>query len=477
MNKNETSIIHFETLGCKVNQIETESIARSFLDAGFTCTMETLTSASAIHSATLVAVLNTCTVTAKAEQKARRIIRLMLEKYPNACIIVTGCYAELEKNLIEHIDERICVLRGTQKDLLAALPKEIETFLNENAISPEFSINLAQYCSNFFNKKVKTFTLSKKPRAFVLSTDTFMQHSRPSIKIQDGCNSRCAYCRICLARGESISLEPKEILKRIQLLEDAHQEEVTITGINLSQYSSEGMDFANLLLFILDNTKKIHLRISSLHPQIVTDELCRALADKRVRPHFHLSIQSGSDEILKKMARPYKAIDIKNAIKRLRSIKENPFIACDIIVGFPGETEADFEDTKRICDEGKLSWIHAFPFSARPDTPAFTMKPTIPQNIKNERVAVLTDLAMAHKKAYIESCIGKSFNGIAEKFRKKDIHVVTENFLHVRVDPTTVEGKPENVAGKSVMVVIKGSDKKDLRQAEGEAFGKIISIY
>ncbi len=476
MNTNNTVKIHFETLGCKVNQIESESVARAFSDYSFSCVMGGVTSATIIDTSTLICVLNTCTVTAKAEQKARRLIRLLLEKFPYACVIVTGCYAELEKSLLENIDKRICVLKGTQKDLLADLPKEVNAFLLEKSIDAETPFELARYCSNFFNKKIETFTLSKKPRAFVLSTDTFMQHSRSSIKIQDGCNNRCAYCRICLARGKSISLEPAEILKRIQLLEESNQHEVTITGINLSQYASDGMNFAKLLKYLLENTQTIYFRISSLHPQIVTDELCSVLSHERVRPHFHLSIQSGSDEILHKMARPYKAEQIQKAIERLRSIKENPFIACDIIVGFPGEEKNDFEDTKKICSEGRLSWVHAFPFSPRPDTPAFTMKPTVPQNVKNERVAELTGLAIENKKDFINSCIGKTYKGIAEKFRKKDIHIVTENFLHVIIKNYDESIDTKSIGGKEVLVRIEGSDKKDLRQAEGEAFGTLISV-
>ncbi len=474
MVKSETTLIHFETLGCKVNQIETESVARSFYDAGFKCTMGGITSASEVDTRTLVSVLNTCTVTAKAEQKARRLIRLLLEKYPMACVIVTGCYAELEKALLENIDSRICVLKGTQKDLLAELPSELVRFFDSAHTTKELPTSLTQFCDQFFNKRIENSSPINESRTFTLSTDTFMQHSRPSIKIQDGCNSRCTYCRICLARGKSISLAPQEILERIKLLESAKQCEVTITGINISQYKHEGMDFSNLLAFLLDNTKNIYFRISSLHPQIVTEELCKVLAHERVRPHFHVSIQSASDHILQKMARPYNSQTITTAIYRLRKAKKNPFIACDIIVGFPGETEEDFLATKLLCENEKLTWVHAFPFSPRPDTVAFSMKPTVSQNIKNERVKTLTDIAIQNKLLYIESCIGKTFKGVAEKFRKNDIHVVTENFLHVRINPKSIIIPPGSIEGKEVCVQIDGSDKKDLRQAEGEAFGILL---
>ncbi len=469
--------IHLETLGCKVNQIESESIARNFSDAGFVCSMGGLTSAYTVNKQVLICILNTCTVTAKAEQKARRLMRLLLDKFPNACLIVTGCYAELEKVLIENIDKRICVLKGTQKDLLADLPNELSEFFLRNPTMRMDAFELKSYISVFFNKCIESSLLEKEKKSFVLSTDTFMQHSRPSIKIQDGCNFRCAYCRICLARGESISLSHEEILKRVLLLEEAGHSEVTVTGINLSQYKSLDIDFAGLLAYLLEHTKAIHFRVSSLHPQIVTEELCVSLSHERVRPHFHLSIQSASNTILKAMARPYSAEQIKGAIKMLKSIKERPFIACDIIVGFPGETEEDFNYTKNLCEHEELTWIHAFPFSPRPDTPAFFMNPRISTVVANERVKILTDIAVKNKKNYIENCTGKEFKGIVEKFRKTDIHIVTENFLHVKVSPRKVNLPLETLGGKEVLVLIDGSDKKDLRQADGEATGTIIKIY
>ncbi len=474
--KTNLNSIHFETLGCKVNQIESESIARSFSDEGFVCTMGGITSSSDVNESVIVSIINTCTVTAKAEQKARRLIRLLLEKHPMSCILVTGCYAELEKALLEHIDSRICVVKGTKKDVLAELPKEIHAYLLEHSLSENFPVDLSNHCSRYLDRTIQTFSISKKPRSFVLSTDVFMQHSRASIKIQDGCSYRCSYCRICLARGPSVSLESNEVLKRIQDLENSGHHEVTLTGINLSLYKSGDMNFALLLAYILAHTKKICLRISSLHPQSVTDELCSTLSHERVMPHFHLSIQSGSDNILKKMARPYTNEMIVSAIKKLRKVKENPFIACDIIVGFPGESEEDFMLTKSLCENEKLTWVHAFPFSPRPDTPAYNMEPKIAKHILTERVKVLTDIAITNKRNYINACVGKKVSGIVEKFRKTGIHVVTENFLHVVAKSKLSAEHNDNLAGKKVLVLIEGSDKKDLRQAEGEALGSIVSL-
>ncbi len=450
-----------------MNQIESESIGRCFSDSGYTCQMGGITSKTENSDDVAVSIINTCTVTAKAEQKARRTMRLLLDKYPKGIVIVTGCYAELDKKDIENLDPRICVVKGTQKDLLAKYPDFFKT-IEENSVQ-----DIKAKTNDFFNSLQLTVSQTPAKRSFVLSTDTFMQHSRPSIKIQDGCNFRCSYCRICLARGESFSLNHNEVLARVKALEEANNVEVVVTGINLSLYISDDLNFAGLMQFLLDNTSTINFRLSSLHPQMVTDELCTVLDNSRIRNHFHISIQSGSDDILQKMARPYKAQVVTNAIKKLRAIKPDSFIACDIIAGFPTETEEDFNATKSLCIENNITWIHAFPFSARPETVAFDMTPKVPQHTSNKRVKELTDIAITNKKAYIESCIGKTYTGIVEKFRKNDIHIVTENFLHVTVDPKTIKNS-ESLAGKEVLVEIVSVNDEKLIQSVGEARGEII---
>ena len=365
--------IHFETLGCKLNQIESEALARSFLDSGFEVDLEPATAASAANADVLLCVVNTCTVTTKAEQKARRLIRLLLEKYPDAAVVVTGCYAELDSAIIEALDSRVAVIRGGRKDVLASLPRKFRDFASEKVLSPQEISAFVKSLSDSENPEKS----SKIAPQFLLYTDTFQTHSRSSIKIQDGCSNACSYCRIHLARGKSVSLDVKTVLERVQKIENAGQHEVVFTGVNLSQYRGEidgrHEDFAGLLKILLENTSHIAFRISSFYPEHITERLCAVLATPRVRPSFHLSVQSGSDEILRAMRRQYKAKDVWRAVQLLRQTKENPFIACDIIAGFPGETEADFSLTQKMCHELHFAWIHAFPFSPRPGTPAFTI--------------------------------------------------------------------------------------------------------
>ena len=456
--------IHIETLGCRLNQIESESVAAFFSDDGFTVAMKSITSKDKEDSDCVLCVVNTCTVTAKAEQKARRIIRLLLKKYPSSIVVVTGCYAQVNKEEISAIDERVVVLPGRVKSRLADVPSIVSSVLIES----ENNVELVQ-------KKIKEHLESKvlfKPvtdtseNPFKLATDTFLHHSRSSIKIQDGCNCRCSYCEICIARGKSVSLEVSEVLKQVEKLIAAGQKEIVITTVNIAQYKSEYegkiVDIAGLLEILLNKTKGVSFRFSSLYPQIVDERLCELIKDERIRPHFHLSVQSGSDEVLLKMNRPYKAQAVIDACNRLKAAKKNPYLACDIIAGFPGERDEDFKATMNLIKECGFTWVHAFPFSPRPNTTAFTMKPKVPEFVTGKRVDELLEYSFESKINYINSLKGTVHKAIVEtshnlnalKIRdgKKVVHAVSDNFLHcvVLID----DGKEIPFAGSEVDVEI-----------------------
>ena len=456
--------IHIETLGCRLNQIESESVAAFFSDDGFTVAMKSITSKDKEDSDCVLCVVNTCTVTAKAEQKARRIIRLLLKKYPSSIVVVTGCYAQVNKEEISAIDERVVVLPGRVKSRLADVPSIVSSVLIES----ENNVELIQ-------KKIKEHLESKvlfKPvtdtseNPFKLATDTFLHHSRSSIKIQDGCNCRCSYCEICIARGKSVSLEVSEVLKQVEKLISAGQKEIVITTVNIAQYKSEyegkNVDIAGLLEILLNKTKGVSFRFSSLYPQIVDERLCELIKDERVRPHFHLSVQSGSDEVLLKMNRPYKAQAVIDACNRLKAAKKNPYLACDIIAGFPGERDEDFKATMNLVKDCGFTWVHAFPFSPRPNTVAFTMKPKVPEFVTGKRVDELLEYSFESKINYINSLKGTVHKAIVEtshnlnalKIRdgKKVVHAVSDNFLHcvVLID----DGKEIPFAGSEVDVEI-----------------------
>lgn len=434
--------IHIETLGCRLNQIESESIAKSFSDAGFSISMESVTAKSIIQNEVIISVLNTCTVTQKSEQKARRIIRLMLEKFPQAVILVTGCYAQLNSQEISQIDKRIFVIGGQIKSRITQIPKLLTEYLQKHDFNPFDFINYLQLL-------IKTPQLKQffPENTFKLSTSSFFAHSRASLKIQDGCNNNCSYCAIHLARGNSVSLDVKTALERVLELENKGFDEVVLTTVNIGQYrgifESQYFDFKTLLKYLLENTKKIRFRISSLYPEIIDEKFCTVISDNRVQPHFHLSVQSGSNKILQLMNRQYTKEQVINACKMLRKAKNNPFIACDIITGFPGETEQDFNDTKKLCDECQFVWVHSFPFSPRPGTVALKLENKVPNSVSGERSKTLTQWAINQKITYCNQFIGKKLSAIIETVKRpaaisqsKNIliyHAVTENFLHCEI--------------------------------------------
>ena len=432
--------VRIQTLGCRLNQIESESAAQLFIESGFNVKF----SIDDFDNQTRLIIINTCAVTQKAEQKARRIIRLAAKKYTNALVLVTGCYAQLSKKEIEALDPKIVVLGGQIKSRLARLPQ----LLKKYEACRDFSVS-------DFVLIVKNQLTSLPPvkvgfpeDSFKFAASSLQAHSRASLKIQDGCNNNCSFCTIHIARGHSVSLDVASALERVQALEDKGYDEVVLTTINIAQYKGLFVDrngvelyynFAELLKYLLASTKKICFRISSLYPEIVDKDFCQVIKNPRVRPHFHISVQSGSNKILELMNRKYNRDDVIKACSDLRAAKPQCFLACDIITGFPSESDEDFEETLELCRQCDFTWVHTFPFSARPGTAAFDMKAKIPQSISQERTRKLNDWAVTQKIKYINSFIGQALPAIIEKEQpdssknKYIYNCMTENFIHCQV--------------------------------------------
>jgi threonylcarbamoyladenosine tRNA methylthiotransferase MtaB len=390
-------LIH--TLGCKLNSLESESYADSFRRAGYELFIK-----QKINSKPAVVIINTCTVTSKADQKARRVIRKALRDYPKAKIIVTGCYAELEKEGIE----KLLTAENSNSGLLVLKREEVLNFFNDNNQSSKFQ--------------------------FV--PEQFSVHTRSILKIQDGCNNKCTYCRIRLARGPSESLPAEQVLERLLLLEQTYAEAV-LTGVNISQYSSMSLhpsceNLTKLLSYLIAGTQKIALRLSSLDPLFITKDFAKSVSGNRIRPHFHLSIQSCSQIVLQRMGRSYNANIIENAVSFLRGVKDDPFIACDIITGFPGETEAEFNKTYELCKKLQFAWIHVFPYSKRPGTPAFDFSDTVQESEVTRRVQLLTELAWHGRAEYVKKQLGKEVEVLIEN-SVKSCRGVSANYLKVLV--------------------------------------------
>jgi threonylcarbamoyladenosine tRNA methylthiotransferase MtaB len=430
------------TLGCKLNQLETEAITDSFCRNGFS--FLPWDSLKKNQNDLGILVINTCTVTSMAEQKARRVIRKAMREHPKSCLIVTGCYAQMEKAGLEKLEERpICrlfVVPGEAKDSLLDLGR----FLSGSAVGKAFSENpdllcglIASWLGSYVDNKT-VGGISNTDSVFRFVPEKFFSHSRAFLKIQDGCDRSCAYCRVSLARGKSRSLGANEALKQLQALEQRGIAEAVLTGVNISQYRDARMDLSGLLEFLLNGTEKMRLRLSSIEPEpgLFDDVFFRVLANKRIRPHFHLSLQSGSAAILAKMGRPYSPADIEKVVAQLRGIRQDPFLACDIIAGFPGETECEFEKTCTLMEKLSFAWIHAFPYSKRPGTVAFGFSGAVSEKDAARRVELLTSLARKGRLEYIQRWKGREVEAVVEageNLPKGMVQAVTENYLKVRV--------------------------------------------
>ena len=430
------------TLGCKLNQLESEAIADSFKKAGFR-----LLPWDSCSGEPRLIIVNTCTVTSKADQKARRMIRKLLKDNPESCVIVTGCYAQLDTEEIMSLDgfprifsrkgmnetgRRLFVLGGGEgaaetKSALLGLPQYLLDATSDEPLSFLLESWIRNTASNVKNDSVFDF----KP-------DDFSFHSRAYLKIQDGCDNSCAYCRVRLARGKSVSLNKEAVLERLRAFEAKACPEIFITGVNITQYKDDDTDLAGLLKLLLDGTSNIFLRLSSLEPERIDEKLASVLGHPRIRPHFHLSIQSASDAILRSMGRIYNVYTVEKAIKLLRSVKDNPFLACDIIAGFPGETGEEFAETLGFCEKTNFSWIHAFPYSKRAGTAAFTFGDPVRDIDKTRRVEALGELALRGRREYVKAWFGKELSAIVEKAKpgpsQSQCRAVSENCLKLLVN-------------------------------------------
>jgi threonylcarbamoyladenosine tRNA methylthiotransferase MtaB len=394
-----------QTLGCKLNQLESEALASAFKAQG----MGLLPWGPGAD----ILVVNTCTVTSKAEQKARRIIRKALREHPAAVVVATGCYAQLDGPEIRALagtrpgPARLLVLAGDRKAALLDLPRH----LSAAGVQEGFAAW----------RRVWEAEGPKELDPFAFTVDDFSFHSRAFLKIQDGCGRRCAYCRASLARGKSVSLEGLTVLSRLRALEERGCAEAVLTGLNITQYQAplgggcaKPLALGELLDFLLRETRRIALRLSSLEIDRLGPEFLAVLAHRRIRPHFHLSIQSGSNRILERMRRGYTAAKIEEIVRGLRSRKDDPFLACDIIAGFPGETPEEFEKTWELCRRVDFAWIHAFPYSKRPGTGAFQMRDPAPERDARSRVDALSALARQGRTAYVSRWMGKRVEALIE---------------------------------------------------------------
>ena len=366
MKENRSPSVGLYTLGCKVNQYESEAIAERFVQEGFTI--------GNADDACDVYVINTCTVTAESDRKAGQLIRRAAAKNPCAPILVTGCFSQSHPERVAAIKGVDFVCGNTDKLAVVDAAKRL---LAERAVRPEIAVDDVQ-CAPF---EPMTITRFDRTRAYV--------------KIEDGCENRCSYCAIPAARGKVRSKPLAEVVSEVEGLVRSGCREVVLTGIETASW---GRDLADVtladLIVAVDRIQGLErLRLGSLEPTVMREEFLQKIAHLRtVVPHFHLSMQSGSARVLAAMRRRYNPEQAMAGIKRLRAAMPNAELTTDFIVGFPGESEEDFEQTMRFAAEAEFLQMHVFAYSKREGTPAATMSGQIEKAVKKERSARLIAL-------------------------------------------------------------------------------------
>jgi threonylcarbamoyladenosine tRNA methylthiotransferase MtaB len=435
----------FYTLGCKLNQSETEALADAFRRAGHT--------AVGFDEAADLYILNTCTVTSKSEQKARRVLRKILSGF-HAPVILTGCYAGVEKNrLAAEFGPGVFVAGMREKPFLS----DLAAFLAGRAADTSCAGAVADFFSGIPE--------GAGGGEFRLAAARYSFHTRAFLKIQDGCDNRCSYCRVCIARGPSVSLDAEEILRRFRGLEAEGYREIVLTGVNLMAYKSNETGLEGLLEKILagEERGRARVRISSLEPEGVTESLARVLCHPRICPHFHLPLQSGSDSVLRAMGRRYTRAAALEAVRLLRAAKPGAFIAADIITGFPGETDEDHRLTENLVREMDLAALHVFPFSRRPGTAAWNMGGRVPERVARGRAASLRRLCEESLSRYAAAQTGRGLEVIIEKASAEGAwEGLSENYMTVRGTESIHERRPAAVPGDLLRVKIQAAGKNFL---------------
>ena len=390
-----SKVVRFVTLGCKVNQYETNAMAQKFLEKGYKI-IEEITPENE-HINPDICIINTCTVTNMSDRKSRQMLRRMKEKNQNTIVVAVGCYAQVAKEELAKIPEIDLVLGNNEK---VEIVKYVEEYLN----------------NHIDNIKLDDVMYSKEFSDF--GDVTYTEKTRAVIKIQDGCDRFCSYCIIPYARGRVRSRKPESILSEITQIASKGIKEVVITGIHIASY---GKDFAMSKDSKLENYRLIDLleeineikgieriRLGSIEPLLITEEFVGRLKKlEKICHHFHLSLQSGCDETLKRMNRRYTTGQFKEIVKILRKTYDDVNLTTDIIVGFPGETEEEFNKTYQFLEEIKFYKMHVFKYSPRKGTKAAVMPNQIVGNIKEERSKRLIELSDKNEMEYNESYIGK----------------------------------------------------------------------
>jgi threonylcarbamoyladenosine tRNA methylthiotransferase MtaB len=402
--------VAFYTLGCKLNFSETSTIARSFQQEGF--------ERVDFEEVADIYVINTCSVTDNADKRFKTIVKSALKLNEKAFLIAIGCYAQLKPEELAAVDGVDLVLGATEKFKVT----DYINNLSKNDMGEVHSCEIED--ANFY---VGSYSFGDRTRAF--------------LKVQDGCDYKCTYCTIPLARGISRSDTLENVLENAREISEKGIKEIVLTGVNIGDYGKG--EFGNKkhehtfldLVKALDNVDGIHrFRISSIEPNLLQKETIDFVAESRsFVPHFHIPLQSGSDTLLKLMKRRYLQETYTNRVEAIKNKMPDSCIGVDVIIGFPGETDELFLETYNYLNELDISYLHVFTYSERPNTEAVEMEGVVPQNVRNKRSKMLRGLSVKKRRAFYESQLGKNFTVLFESENKDGyIYGFTENYVKVK---------------------------------------------
>ncbi len=422
--------VAFQTLGCKLNFAETSTLARDFSSHGYA-------QVGIDHPADLY-VINTCSVTENANKKARKAVRRALRKSPQAKVAVIGCYAQLNPQEIADIPGVSIVAGAEDKFNL------IEKIESEELIGQTVILNSEiDYVTHFH----PSYSMGERTRSF--------------LKVQDGCDYTCSFCTIPLARGKSRSADIADTLLQAREIAVTGIKEIVLTGVNVGDFGkSHGESFFELIQE-LDKVEGIErYRISSIEPNLLTDEIINFTANsEKFLPHFHIPLQSGSDQILKAMRRRYKSDLFVRRINKIKTIMPDACIGVDVIVGFPGESEENFQETYELLKQLDVSYLHVFSYSQRDNTDAVKIEPKVSQQTIAERSKILHRLSMKKKRQFYENNTGKIRQVLFETYEEGILSGHSENYISV-----SIKGNEDKV--NQIIPV------KLVRLEDGEMIGK-----
>ncbi len=402
--------VAFYTLGCKLNFSETSTIARSFTDEGF--------DRVDFSERADIYVINTCTVTENADKRFKTIVKQAQKANPEAFIAAIGCYAQLKPQELADVNGVDLVLGATEKFKITDYIND----LSKNDFGEVHSCEIEE--ADFY---VGSYSIGDRTRAF--------------LKVQDGCDYKCTFCTIPLARGISRSDTMENVLKNAKEISEQNIKEIVLTGVNIGDYGKG--EFGNkkhehTFLDLVKELDGVHgierLRISSIEPNLLKNETIELVSKSRAFvPHFHIPLQSGSNDILKKMKRRYTKEVYQDRISKIREVMSDACIGVDVIVGFPGETDEHFLESYNFLNELDISYLHVFTYSERDNTEAVHMEGIVPMNVRNKRSKMLRGLSVKKRRAFYESQLGTIRTVLFEGENKEGyIHGFTENYVKVK---------------------------------------------